>query len=299
MRGSGRTWEEPMHEVSHRRTVQPLLAGGDPRLTRAIVCYRYDQFLDDVEPGADDLGLALILAGEPGVSADVIDLGSARPRAIRLDEELFVLDRLPEPSFHYLALLRSMDGYENEYDRPSGPLTSYCQALALGVLRRVGCNPMTRPVLLRVGFRDIVRDLDPNERVAVRVVTGGGESASLYLDGDRNVLMVNASRSVAQRIEPLLRKHFPESSPHRPHDGEPMYELRFPIPLTLHDVERMIDQIRDGALGLYAELEPERHELLSDRLAVFGARDTLARLRPMPRVVPVRAASSALVAGSV
>ena len=44
----------------------------------------------------------------------------------------------------------------------------------------------------------------------------------------------------------------------------------------------MIDQIRDGALGLYAELEPERHELLSDRLAVFGARDTLARLGPCP-----------------
>ena len=286
-----------MHEVSHRRTVQPFLAGGDPRLARAIVCYRYDQFLDDVEPGADDLGLALILAGEPGVSADILDLGSARPRAIRLDEELFVLDRLPEPSFRYLELLRSLGVHENERDRSSGPLASYCQGLALGVLRRVGCNPMTRPVLLRAGFRDIVRDLDPNDRLVLRIVTGGEDTASLLLDGDRNVLMVHGSRNVVQRIGPLLRKHFPETSPHRPRDGEPVVELRFPIPLTLRDVEKMIDQIRGGVLGLYAELEPERHGLLANQLTIFGARDTLARLRPTPRVPPVRASPSALVAG--
>ena len=235
MRGSDRTWEEPMHEVSHRRTVQPS--------SPAVTAFDAGHRLSSLRPvlSRPCSSRAPTTSASPPSSAG--EAGCAPPTSSstealaqrshdHFDQRAAPSRPPPEPSFHYLALLRLMDwaATRRVRHRPSGPSPPTARHSHWRPAPR-GMQPMTRPCSSESGPGH-ARDLDPDERVAVRVVTGGGESASLYLDGDRNVLMVNASRSVAQRIEPLLRKHFPESSPHRPHhgepDGEPMYDSASP-----------------------------------------------------------------------
>src|SRR5690606_12732469 len=113
----------------------------------------------------------LVLDGEYAASAEVLELGSGTIRQLDLSAELVILDWVYEPTLDHVRLLLDTprDLSLMSGGVVPGPLVQYCQAITLSVLGRVGYNALTRPTVLRMGFRDIVRDLDMNERTAVRI----------------------------------------------------------------------------------------------------------------------------------
>src|SRR5690606_16599715 len=82
-------------------------------------------------------------------------------------------------------------------------LERFSMRLALRVLERLGFGPLTRPTLLRIGFRDICRDLDLHEGTSVRIVVGPGRIVRAHLDYDGNALLF---RTGSQARDPLLEE---------------------------------------------------------------------------------------------
>src|SRR5690606_38585588 len=112
------------------------------------------------------------------------------------------------------------------------------QAIALSVLRRAGFTALTRPTILRIGFRDVVRDLDLNERTAARIALGAGDLATFHFRYDDAVLFIERGNTEPDAdFERLLLDAFPGADSHRvPHHDRIGYDLRFPLPLSLADV---------------------------------------------------------------
>lgn len=162
------------------------------------------------------------------------------------------------------------------------------------MLSRVGFGPLTRPTLLRIGFRDVCRDLDFHEGTSVRIAAGEGRLVRAHLDYDAcSLVFRTVSADPAPDLETALADAFPSRDVRRVErvrDGAPVtYQVRFPLPLSLDETREMLRSMRDGLAQLLARYEPRRFRATQDVLDALGARETLARLRLRePRVQTVR-----------
>lgn len=268
-------------------------------LTRAVIQYRDAHELDLPGGRIQDIGLALVLDGRYAASAEAIDLGSARLKTLDLSAELVVLDWVYEPTLKHLhELLRaSARAPLREEEAGSEELGPYCFRLALELLERVGFTPLTRSTFLRVGFRDVCRDLDLHEGTSVRIVMDPGRLTRAHLDYEASALVFRtAAHGPDLALEEALEQAFPEAGVCRlvpVHRHDPVsYQVRFAVPLTLFETRRTLRAIRRGLGHLLARFEPARYRSVEGLLRTFGARDTLARVQlrqPRVRSVPLEA----------
>ena len=265
-------------------------------LTRAVVQYRGVHEADLPEGRIEDIGLALVLDGEFASAAQVLDLGSAQIKQLDLSTELVVLDWVYEPTHEHIhQLLRIAAEPSNQGRQARRSLAPYCFDLALRILVRTGYGPLSRPILLRIGFRDICRDLDLHEGTSVRIAMGRGRIARARLDPDGNALLFStAFREPDVVLEDALRAAFPPRDLRRvlPTAGSEglSYQVRFPLPLTFTEARSQILEIREGLAHLLARFEPRRFRALQEVLETFGDRETLRRLRlrdPREQVQPL------------
>lgn len=259
----------------------------DLPLTRAVVSYRPVHEVGRRGDGLEDIGMALVLDGTFASAAGAVDLGSGRPKELDLTSELVILDWALEGSVSYVqGLLRKGGGSPSIKEGEGGrEVAAYCFRMAVGVLRRLGYTPLTRPVLLRVGFRDVCRDLDMHERTAVRILCGGGEMARASLDAHANTLVVSTNlRSADRRLEDGLLGAFPgrDVRLRLPLGNEQglVYEVRFPLPLTFQELRNLVREVREGLAYLSARFEPQRFLPVKEVISALGARDTLAWVFP-------------------
>lgn len=272
-------------------------------LTRAVVQYRKIHEVDLPEGRIEDIGLALVLEGRFASAAQVLDLGSARVKQLDLSTELVVLDWVYEPTLeHVHQLLRAASDPGSDGRSARQELIPYCFDLALRVLRRAGYGPLTRAALLRVGFRDICRDLDLHEGTSVRIVLGRGRIVRAHMDFDGNALIF---RTALQRPEDSLESVLTEAFPGRdirrivvPGETDDIsYQVRFPLPLDLAEMRSLVGEIRRALLRLLARFEPDRYRVLLEVIETFGTRDTLARVHfreARSRATPVTAVDHAV-----
>jgi hypothetical protein len=265
-------------------------------LTRAVVQYRDVHEVDTPGGRIQDIGLALVLEGRYASSAEVLDLGSGDVKLLDLSQELVVLDWVYEPTLeHVTALVRAAAETGSRDD-----LERFAWKVGLQVLERVGFSPLSRPSLLRLGFRDLCRDLDLHEGTSVRILMGGGRLFRVHMDYDGNALVAatpTAARDV--ELEEALATAFPLADVRRIVPASPAaaggYQVRFSVPQSLDELRGEMDEIRGGLLRLLARFEPGRLAQLEAHLATFGERETLARFRsgraepgtePVPSAVP-------------
>ena len=265
-------------------------------LSRAVVQYRSVHEADLPEGRIEDIGLALVLDGEFASASQVLDLGSAQVKQLDLSTELVVLDWVYEPTLkHVHQLLRAAADPSVQGKQARRALAPYCFDLALRVLLRAGYGPLSRPILLRIGFRDICRDLDLHEGTSVRIAMGRGRLARARLDSDGNALLFGtAFREPDEVLEDALRAAFPNRDLRRVLSSGGTeglsYQVRFPLPLTFSEARAQVREIREGLAHLLARFEPHRYRALQEVLGTFGARETLSRLHlrePREQIQPL------------
>ena len=139
-------------------------------LTRAVVQYRDVHELYHPGGRIQDIGLAVIVEGRYASSARAIDLGSAQVKYLDLTSELVILDWIYDATLSHIRVLDAAG--KSRGGTGGGTLRRYCFDLAMRVLKRRGFSPLTRPTLLRIGFRDLCKDLDLHESAVVRIITG-------------------------------------------------------------------------------------------------------------------------------
>jgi len=244
---------------------------GDLSLTRAIVRYQEGQVVDGSHPSADDLGIALVIDGEYAAAAEAIELGSGRLLHLDLSTGVVILDWVYPSTLDYVRLLlravRDVD-FEASADDTPGTLRAYCETI----------TPPPPPPL-RLGFRDILRDLDPHEEAAVRIQAASGDRIEVRFDCDANALVVVRRSGAGDSYQRLLASLFPGAHLRGvPMVGGVCHQLRYPAPFTLDDARAQLCEVRDGLLGLVATYEPERYRAIRQALDIFGPRDTLAWL---------------------
>ncbi len=253
-------------------------------LTRAVVQYRHVHEVDVPEGRIEDIGMALVLEGQYASAAQVLDLGSGRVKELDLSAELVVLDWVYEPTLeHVHSLLRAAADPSSEGREARDALERYAFDLALRVLRRAGYGPLSRATLLRIGFRDVCRDLDLHEGTSVRIVMGKGRLARAALDPDGNALIFRTAFHEPDRIlEEALAAAYPGRDIRRVRpvaSTEGMsYQVRFPLPMTFLEARMLVREFRGGLAHLLARFEPGRYRALKEVLETLGARETLSRL---------------------
>jgi hypothetical protein len=250
-------------------------------LTRAVVQYRDVHEVDLPGGRIQDIGLALVLEGRYAATAEVIDLGSTDVKVLDLSSELVVLDWAYEPTVdHVNELLRARAAAP---DGGSLDLSRYCFDMALRVLGRVGFGPLTRASLLRIGFRDICRDLDLHEGTSVRIQVGPSRITRAVLDYDANALVFRTSAIEPDiALEAAILDAFPRNEICRTTTAtegpEISYHVRLPFPVSLAEARRELAGIRRGLARLLARYEPERFKAVEQQLGTFGERETLAQI---------------------
>lgn len=260
-------------------------------LTRAIVQYRDIHEMDTPGGRIEDIGLALVVEGRYAATSEVVDLGSGSMKVLDLSHELVVLDWAYGPTVEHVSELITAAAALRDNDA----LRQYSLRLGLRVMERVGFGPLTRPTFLRVGYRDICRDLDLHEGTSIRFVLGVGRLARAYLDYDACALVFRtAFREPDAQLEHALADAFPNADLRR---AEPVseadaiaYHVRFSLPTTLLEARGALGAMRRGLATLIARFEPDRYTSLSSVMETFGARETLAGLHihePLASVVPV------------
>ncbi|HIF07534.1 MAG TPA: hypothetical protein EYQ64_11460 [Gemmatimonadetes bacterium] len=263
-------------------------------LTRAVVHYRDLHEVDSPGGRIQDIGLALVLEGRFASSAEVLDLGSSSVKTLDLSSELVVLDWVYGPTLkHVSRLLVERARGAAELDA-AGRLESYSFQMALGLLGRLGYGPLTRPTILRIGFRDICRDLDFHEGTAVRIVLGDHRVARAHLDYDANSLVFSTpSPEPDVLLEAAVLETFPDSDVLRlseAHNGGSVrYQVRLSLPASLTEAREELRTVRRGLGALLARFEAERFEGIEQHLATFGSRDTLSQLHVRERRMKVEA----------
>ena len=270
---------QPSHE-SRPQAMADVPGACELPLTRAVVQYRDVHELDTPGGRIQDIGLALVLEGRYASSAEVVDLGSGALKMLDLSHELVVLDWVYEPTLdHVSRLIR-----EAAEGRGEGEVERYCFQVALQVFERVGFSPLTRPSLLRLGFRDVCRDLDLHEGTSVRIRMGGGRIVRAHLDYDGDALVF--STPTARRDESLeaaLTRCFPGQEIRRTIPASEAaaggYQVRFSLPQSLGELRDQVHRIRTGLVRMLTLFEPERLRGLEELLSTFGQRETLGRLR--------------------
>ncbi|GMV04153.1 MAG: hypothetical protein AMXMBFR53_04340 [Gemmatimonadota bacterium] len=270
-------------------------------LTRAVVQYRDVHEMDTPGGRIEDIGLALVVEGRFASSAEVLDLGSGHVKVLDLSTELVVLDWVYEPTLDHVAALLT----EAASGSDEGPLRTYGFRLGLRVLERVGYGPLTRPSFLRIGFRDICRDLDLHEGTSIRIVMGPGRLTRVHLDYDASALVFRtAFQEPDPQLEHALVTAFPGGEVRRLvplRDTDSLdYQVRFPLPESLEEAREALASMRRGLGSLMARFEPTRYEALDRVVGTFGVRETLAALRMTePRFRPVRVTAAAPVSTAV
>lgn len=256
-------------------------------LTRAVVQYRDVHEVDLAGGRIQDIGLALILEGRFASSAEAVDLGSASIKLLDLSSELVVLDWVYDPTLehaHELLRSRATSHARNEGDPTAArELERFCFRLGLTVLERVGFGPLTRSTLLRIGFRDICRDLDLHEGTSVRIALDPATLVRVHLDYDGNALVFRTATDAADAaLEAALDEAFPQGDLRRLVLATPGrsggYHVRFPLPLDLDETRTELSGIRSGLMQIVSRFEPERLDALQRVVRTFGDRETLARL---------------------
>jgi hypothetical protein len=268
-------------------------------LTRAIVQYRDVHETRNAGGRIRDIGLGLVLEGRYASSAEVVDLGSADLKVLDLSAELVVLDWAYEPTHDHARRLvvSAAQGDRGDFRR-------FCWDLAFQVLHRIGYGPLSRSTLLRIGFRDICRDLDLHDGTSVRLAAGSGSGSGfrIHLDYDANALHVHpVAGPMTSTVERALARAFPSALPSRPRgDASPEADLllRFPIPLGMGELRSQMAEIREGIASLLRRFEPRRAAAVQSLVSTFGRRETLARIHgdptaADPTAAPVPDASSA------
>jgi len=260
-------------------------------LTRAVVQYRDVHEMDSPGGRIEDIGLALVVEGRYAATSEVIDLGSGRLKVLDLSTELVVLDWVYDPTVEHVAELITAAASTREEE----PLQRYGFRLGLRILERIGFGPLTRPTFLRVGFRDICRDLDLHEGTSIRFVLGPGRLTRAYLDYDACALAFRTVfREPDPQLEHALAEAFPAAALRREEpvgDADSItYHVRLPLPTTLAEARTVLASMRRGLAAMMARFEPDRFAPLERVLETFGARETLAGLHihePLTQVVHV------------
>jgi hypothetical protein len=270
-------------------------------LTRGVVQYRDVHEMDAPGGRIEDIGLGLILEGRYASSAEALDLGSGKVKILDLSTELVVLDWVYEPTLEHVAGLVTAAAST----RQAEPLRRYAFRLGLGVLERVGFGPLTRPTFLRIGFRDICRDLDLHEGTSIRIVLAPGRLTRAHLDYDACALVFRTAFNAPDaQLEHALSEAFPDGQLRRLIplvSSEALdYQVRFPLPETLADARENLSMMRRGVASLIARFEPDRFGALGPLVETFGARETLAGLEVHePRVRAVKVATSPLGSSAI
>ena len=250
-------------------------------LTRAVVQYRELHEMDTPGGRIEDIGLALVVEGRQAGSAEVLDLGSGRVKVLDLSTELVVLDWVYEPTLAYVTeLIR-----EAAKTKQDEPLRSYAYKLGLSVLERVGFGPLTRPTLLRIGYRDICRDFDLHEGTSIRFVLGPGRISRAYLSYDACALSFKTAFTEPDApLEHALLDAFNSAAEVRRFEmiseaDSIEYQVRLPLPTTFAETRASLGVMRRGLAALMARFEPDRYESVGHLMDTFGQRETLAGLR--------------------
>ena len=270
-------------------------------LTRAVVQYRDVHEMDAPGGRIEDIGMAVVVEGRFASSAEVLDLGSGHVKVLDLSTELVVLDWVYEPTLDHVASLVTASASTGD----DKALKSYAFRLGLRILERVGFGPLTRPSFLRIGFRDLCRDMDLHEGTSIRIVMGPGRLTRVHLDYDACALIFRtAFQDPDAQLERTLVSAFPGGDvrrlvPTRPTDSLD-YQVRLPLPETLTEAREALAAMRRGLAGLMARFEPARFEALERVMGTFGARETLSAIRVAePRFRPVRISPSAPYSSAV
>ena len=249
-------------------------------LTRAVVQYRELHEMDIPGGRIEDIGLALVVEGHQAGSAEVLDLGSGRIKVLDLSTELVVLDWVYEPTLEYVTeLIR-----ETAKTKQDEPLRSYAYKLGLSVLERVGFGPLTRPTLLRIGYRDICRDFDLHEGTSIRFVLGPGRISRAYLNYDACALSFKTAFTEPDApLEHALLDAFNSAAEVRRFEmiseaDSIEYQVRLPLPTTFAETRASLGVMRRGLAALMARFEPDRYESVGHLMDTFGQRETLAGL---------------------
>ena len=260
-------------------------------LTRAVVQYRDVHEMDTPGGRIEDIGLALVVEGRYPSSSESVDLGSGQVKVLDLSTELVVLDWVYEPTLDHMSSLVTASVADPE---AAALLKQYALRLGLRVLERVGFGPLTRPTFLRIGFRDVCRDLDLHEGTSIRIVLGPGRLTRAHLDYDLGALVFRtAFQEPDVQLEHALLEAFPEGELRRlvPLSiAESLgYQVRLPFPETLEEARQSLGIMRRGLAALMARFEPERFRSVDRLLDTFGVRETLGALHAHePRIRPVR-----------
>jgi hypothetical protein len=269
-------------------------------LTRAIVQYRDVHEMDAPGGRIEDIGLALVVEGRYAASAEVVDLGSGRVKVLDLSTELVVLDWVYEPTLDHVASLITATAAT----RDESALRQYSFKLGLRILERVGFGPLTRPSFLRIGYRDICRDLDLHEGTSIRFVLGPGRLTRVHLDYDACALAFKTAFSEPDGpLEHALSEAFPSADVCRfdpVWDADSIeYRVRLPLPTTFRETRTSLASMRRGLASMMARFEPDRFKSVEHVLDAFGERETLGGLRVQESMVEavslVRSATGSLV----
>ena len=254
-------------------------------LTRAVVQYRDAHELYRRGGRIRDIGLAVVVEGRFASSVRAMDLGSAEVKYLNLSSELVILDWVYDPTLAHMRSLAAArgDGAATARGPVSGELRRYCFDLALRILERRGFSPLTRPTLLRIGFRDICKDLDLHDSTVVRIVTGRGQVTRVHLDYDANALVFRpAGTWPCRTMERAIREIFATSRVRAvsPVDaeGSGMYHVRFGVPVSFGELQSSLGAMRRGLGRLAARFEPERFRSVRNLVSTFGERATLDRI---------------------
>jgi len=271
-------------------------------LTRAVVHYRDLHEVDPPGGRIQDIGLALVLEGRFASSAEALDLGSSTVKLLDLSSELVVLDWVYEPTLKHIRRLLTERARGGEEGDVAGRLGAYSFQMALGLLGRLGYGPLTGPTFLRIGFRDICRDLDFHEGTSVRIVLDEHRVARAHLDYDSNSLVFSTpSPEPDALLEACVLKAFPHSDVMRISEvhngGSVYYQVRLSFPASLAEAREELRTIRRGLGGLLARFEPERFKGIEQHLATFGSRDTLSQLHVRERQTKAEVLRTRHVAG--
>lgn len=287
-----------MHQTNVHTDARPEAMGDVPGicelpLTRAVVQYRDIHEMDTPGGRIEDIGLALVVEGKYAATAEALDLGSGKVKVLDLSTELVVLDWVYEPTLDHVAELITASAATQDTE----PLRRYGFQIGLRVLERLGFGPLTRPTFLRLGYRDICRDLDLHEGTSIRIVMGPGRLTRAHLDYDTCSLVFRTAFDEPDApLEHALADAFPAGELLRNAPcsaGESIeYQVRFPLPTSLEETRRCLGRVRRGLGALLARFDQERFQALERVMDTFGARETLSALHiheSRMHVVPVPA----------
>lgn len=271
----------------------------DLSVSGAVVQFRRRHFVGPDRERIDDIGIGLVLDGHCPAASVAMELGSHSVVQLDLSQELVVLGWVDLDTLTEVRRLADAAQGSGRVPKDAGP---FCFGIALRCLRTLGFSTITRPSLLRIGFRDVLRDLDPDGARTVRVDLGSGRVSRVDLDADANSLRVDvpAPDEVQAAVAAALAEAFPRADLRKSEreDEGCTFEVRLPLPLSLMELRALVEQMRAGLAHLLWKFEPGRSQVVAEQLATFGRRDSLQRLEAAPATPPAPGPLPARPAGA-